>query len=198
MEGVIVKKNRSRKPTRGNSLAALSVATALVAGCSGSTGEAIQSSTDQDAGIELLVRFAIDSADRYPPRVHNELALDGTMPFENGYVQPDLPSGPVEMDCSVVDEFGITFKYLWAERNTYPRKNIEMTLSHPELDTDSWRFERFTRPPTRATYRPRVYTWSFELEDRFRRNGTYTFDVTYGEETLLQTEFLMSGCETTS
>ncbi len=172
--------------------------TLVLAGCSATTNEVSESTGSEASEVELLARFPINSEDRYPRRVHDELALDGTMPFENGYFPPHIPLGPIEMDCSVVDEFGVTFKYLWAERYDYPRRNIELTISHPELDTDNWRFQRFTRPPRRAAYRPRVYTWSFELEDRFRRNGTYTLDVTYGDRTLLQTRFLMTGCESDS
>ncbi len=165
-----------------------------LAGCASSAPE-MESMDDETVGIELLTRFAINSADRYPLRIHNELARDGRLPFENGFLPPHSPGGPVEMDCAVVDEFGITFKYLWVERRNYPRRNIEFTLTHPDIDTDSWRFQRYTRPPRRAEYRPGIYTWLFELEDRFRRNGTYTLDITYGDENLLQMEFLMTGCE---
>ena len=189
------KKQQSRAAKASMRWSIVSFLLIALTGCSAGASAVVESGEEETADIELLTRFAIDSAHRYPRRVHNEMALEGTLPFENGYLTPDSPGGPVRMDCAVVDQFGVTFKYLWVQKRDYPRRNVEFTLTHPDIDTDNWRFYRFTRPPRRTEYRPGVYTWMFELEDRFRRNGTYTLDITYGDETLLQMEFLLSGCE---
>ena len=150
-----------------------------------------------------VTRYAYEQPDWEHRRAFREGLARGVARFDDIYLHPYKPAGPVDIDCVTSNYIGVVFVIFGFEKDgtefesvTRGRDlNIRYVWTHDTHKTPGTKFDHHHKLELHSDRKAWFAGETLRLSNRFKKDGVYTLTAMLRGEELFASQFRLVGCE---
>ena len=158
---------------------------------------------DEPPRVSAIGRYALETNRFWDLNDHVESIEPGAIKYDKEFRHPYLPLGGIVVDCQLTHRIGVTLAIDIPSRQSrrarnfqrYPSswsKDVKVKFHWSHSGADELGYSDYVIPSPYGS--GNVLSDGMTLSKKNRFDGVWTVKVTYGDETIYQTDFELVGC----